>query len=162
VTDVYPTIDGLDSTLIKIGDFIETTSTILQLGPRTVVIIIVVCLPIALLAYLVFFLRGNGDQATFVGRIIKVFTSGASFVTSLALFLPILARACWAAKDISDDVLKNIGVKMESCIRTCKPGFDLIRHNTIPYSSPLGIAVFSLTIAAGIWFISAISDAFKK
>lgn len=103
-----------------------------------------------------------GDASQTYGRIAKVVMSAASVVTALTLLLPFIARALWGTASGSQQTRPAcFGEIAPACGEILSHYLAGLSRTTVPVSTLLGVSVLSLFLAAFVWFLTAIRDAFK-
>ncbi len=116
-----------------------------------------------ILAIIVYAANHKSEHAEIYGRIIKVITSAVGAISALTLLLPFVARALWGTSDnIQPAPPECLSLIPSTCNINLTQYLELKSHNTVPFSTLLGVAVLILFLAATVWFLGALRDALKR
>jgi len=139
------------------GTLVDTIGTWLS----TYALLVITVLSV-FLAILIYVPNRNADSAQTYGRIAKVVMSAASAVTALTLLLPFVARALWGTASSSQPAPPACFAEIAgACSENLSQYLATLSRTTVPFSTLLGVSVLSLFLAAFVWFLTAIRDAFK-
>jgi hypothetical protein len=139
------------------GTLVDALGTWLSTYALLVIIVLSV-----LLAILIYVPNRNNDSAQTYGRIAKVIMSATGALTALTLLLPFVARALWGTASSSQPTPPPCFAEIApACGENLSQYLAVLSRTTVPVSTLLGVSVLSLFLAAFVWFLTAIRDAFK-